>query len=122
MTHEHHGESLEQARKFLGKKVDLTIDRPIDSLHPQHGFIYLVNYGYVPKTMAPDGEEIDAYFLGVSEPCKTANGICIALVHRFNDDDDSLIVVPEGTEINDEEIRRVVEFQEKFFDFEILRE
>ena len=110
-----------EAKEFLGKEVEIIIDRPLGSTHPKHGFLYLVNYGYVPNTMAPDGEEIDAYFLGVDEPVKTAKGICIAVIHRLNDDDDSLVVVPEGLEIKDEEIGRAVEFQEQFFKFKIIK-
>ena len=110
-----------EAKEFLGKEVEIIIDRPLGSTHPKHGFLYLVNYGYVPNTMAPDGEEIDAYFLGVDEPVKTAKGICIAVIHRLNDDDDSLVVVPEGLEIKDEEIGTAVEFQERFFKFKIIK-
>jgi len=110
-----------EAKEFLGKKVEIIIDRPVGSTHPKHGFLYPVNYGYVPNTVAPDGEEIDAYFLGVDEPVKTAKGICIAVIHRLNDDDDSLVVVPEGLEIKDEEIGTAVEFQERFFKFKIIK-
>ena len=28
------------------------------SRHPKHGFIYPVNYGYVPNTISGDGEEL----------------------------------------------------------------
>jgi inorganic pyrophosphatase len=48
----------------------------------------------VPDTKAPDGEEIDAYFLGIDKPVKKAQGKCIAIIHRLNDDDDKLVVVP----------------------------
>jgi inorganic pyrophosphatase len=121
MTHEHRGESLEQAREYLGTKVKLVIDRPLGSSHPEHGFYYSVNYGYIPNTIAPDGEGIDAYFLGVNEPVDTAEGLCIAIIHRLDDNDDSLIVVPEDLALKDEEIKKAVGFQEQFFDFKILR-
>lgn len=49
----------------------------------------------MPGTIAPDGEEIDAYVLGVFEPKEEFTGTCIAVIHRTNDDDDKLIVVPE---------------------------
>ena len=29
---------------------------------------YPINYGYIEGVMAPDGEEQDAYILGVNEP------------------------------------------------------
>jgi len=56
------------ASVFLGKSVKIKIDRSVGSKHPKHGFVYEVNYGFVPGTKAPDGEEIDAYLLGVDKP------------------------------------------------------
>ena len=32
------------ARTFIGKTVDVAIDRPLGSKHPEAGFIYPVNY------------------------------------------------------------------------------
>ena len=110
------------ATEFLGKIVTVKIDRPINSKHPKHGFIYEVNYGFVPGTKAPDGEEIDAYLLGLNKPAEEFTGKCIAVVHRKDDDDDKLIVVSEDVEeINDEEILKAVNFQEKWFDSVVVR-
>jgi inorganic pyrophosphatase len=44
--------------------VKVIVDRPLVSRHPEHGFIYPVNYGYIPGTLTGDGEEIDTYILG----------------------------------------------------------
>lgn len=60
--------SLAIAAEFLGKTVEVVMDRPLGSKHPKHGFVYEANYGYVPGTRSPDGEELEAYFFGVSEP------------------------------------------------------
>lgn len=110
------------AIKFLGETVRIEIDRPIGSKHPKHGFVYEVNYGFVPGTKAPDGEEIDAYLLGVNEPVEEFTGECIAVIHRKDDDDDKLVVVSESAkEISDEEILKAVNFQEKWFDSVIIR-
>lgn len=110
------------AEKYLSKKVTVTIDRPLGSKHPKWGNEYPVNYGFVPGTKAPDGEEIDAYVLKVNEPLKEFSGKCVAVVHRLDDDDDKLIVVPEEDEdISDSAIRDATAFQEKFFKSEILR-
>ena len=106
---------------YLGKTVTIKMDRPLGSKHPKHGFIYPVNYGYVPDTTAPDGEELDAYLLGVFEPVDEFTGKCIAYIHRTNDDDDKLIIVPEGVEYTDDQINALTEFQERFFKHEILR-
>jgi len=109
--------------KFLGKTVRIKIDRPLNSKHPKYGFIYQVNYGFVPDTKAHDGEEIDAYVLGVNEPVDEFTGKCIAIIHRLDDEDDKLVVVPEGLEkMSDSEILKAVNFQEKWFDPRIIRQ
>lgn len=112
---------LEIAREFLGKNVDVIFDRPLGSKHPKHGFLYEVNYGYIPGVMATDGEELDVYFLGTQESLEKANGTVIAIIHRENDDDDKLVVVPEGTKMEDEEIMKAVSFQEQYFKSRVIR-
>ena len=107
--------------EFLNKIVNVKIDRPLGSKHPKHDFIYPVNYGYVPNTVSGDGEELDAYILGINEPIENFTGKCIAIIHRINDDDDKLIVAPENQNFTDEQIRTLTDFQEKFFTSEILR-
>ena len=82
------------ATDYLGKNVSIVIDRKLGTKHPKHGFIYMVNYGYVPNTVSGDGEELDAYLLGVFEPIEEFLGKVIAVIHRTNDDDDKLVVVP----------------------------
>ena len=107
--------------QFLGKTVKVRIDRPIGSRHESFDIHYPVNYGYVPDTLAPDGEELDAYVLGVSVPIKEFTGICIALIHRTNDIEDKLVVAPENAEFSDEEIRALTRFQEIYFETIITR-
>lgn len=106
---------------YIGKIVDVHIDRPLGSKHPKHGFIYPVNYGYIPNTISGDGEELDCYVLGIFEPIEGFSGKCIAVIHRTNDNDDKLIVVPEGINYSDDAIRALTEFQERFFESEIKR-
>jgi len=105
---------------YLGKMLTIHIDRPLGSPHPQHGFIYPVNYGFLPGTTGRDGEELDAYLLGVFEPVERCTGICIAVIHRLDDDDDKLVVAPQGCTYSPEQIRALTEFQERFFISEIL--
>ena len=83
--------------------------------------IYEVNYGYVPNTISGDGEELDCYVLGVDKPLDNFTGKCIAIIHRINDNDDKLIIVPEGINFTDEEIRTLTNFQEKYFESIIIR-
>ena len=109
------------SKQYLGKIIKIKIDRPFGSKHPKHGFIYPVNYGYVPNTTSGDGEELDAYLLGVYEPVEEYTGKCIAIIHRTNDDDDKLIVVPEEKEYTDDQIDALTEFQEQYFEHIIKR-
>lgn len=106
---------------YLGKKVKIKLDRPFGSKHPKHGFIYPVNYGYVPNTISNDGEELDAYLLGVFEPVQEYEGECIAIIHRINDDDDKLVIVPAGKNYSNDAIEALTEFQEQYFRHIILR-
>ena len=108
--------------KYLDKTLEVKIDRPFGSKHPKHGFIYPVNYGYVPNTISGDGEELDCYVLGVFEPLETFRGKCIAIIHRLDDNDDKLIIVPENKSFSNQEIRALTEFQERFFKSEIIRD
>lgn len=110
------------ATDYIGQKVYIKIDRPMHSKHPKHGFVYSVNYGFVPNTVSGDNEELDAYVLGVDEPLETFSGVCVAVIHRTDDDDDKLIVVKEGTDISDEEIEKQTAFQEQWFKHILLRE
>ncbi len=59
--------------------------------------------------------------LGVTEPLKEFTGRCIAIIHRLNDDDDKLVLTPDGNEFTNDEIRVATDFQEKFFKSAIVR-
>ena len=108
-------------KEYIGKTLKVEIDRPFGSKHPKHGFVYPVNYGFIPNTVSGDGEELDAYLLGVFEPVEEFDGECIAIVHRTNDDDDKLVVVPKGVNYSDDQIDALTEFQERYFEHIIIR-
>ena len=107
--------------EYLNKTLKIKVDRPLGSKHPKHGFIYPINYGYVPNTISGDGEELDAYILGIYEPLDTFIGKCIAIIHRINDNDDKLVIVPENKTFTDSEIKVLTDFQEQYFEHEIIR-
>ena len=112
---------MKKAVEYINQTVEVRIDRPMGSLHPDHSdLLHPLNYGFVPGTIAPDGEEIDAYLLGVFQPVDRFKGRCIAVICR-EDGDDKLIVVPEGKSYSDEQIHALTEFQERFFDSRIVR-
>lgn len=101
------------ARQLLGKTVHVEVDRPIGYHHGD--IIYPVNYGYIPGVLAGDGEEQDVYILGVDEPLSAFDGPVVAVIHRQNDNEDKLVVVPEGMVFHQGEIAQAVHFQEQYF-------
>lgn len=108
-------------KDYLEKTLKIKIDRQFGSKHPKHGFIYPVNYGYVPNTISGDGEELDAYLLGIFTPVDEFEGKCIAIIHRTNDNDDKLVIVPQGKNYSDDAINALTEFQEQYFEHIIIR-
>lgn len=106
----------------LGKTVNVTVDRPAGSTHPDFSdMVYPVNYGCVSGISSGDGEDMDAYIPGVCEPLSSFEGTVSAVLHRFDDCDDKLIVTPPGVSLSLPEIRKSVEFCEKYFDSIIIR-
>ena len=105
---------------MIGKTVKVIVDRPLGSRHPKHeDIIYPINYGYIPGIIAPDGEEQDAYILGVAQPVAEFVGRVIAVIHRFDDVEEKWVVAPEGVAFTKEEIMAQVAFQEQYFQTEI---
>ena len=124
------GTSVYQARMkhrepvddVIGKLVRVTVDRPLGSSHPRYAdMIYPVNYGYIEGVSAGDGEWQDAYILGVDHPLSEFAGRVTAVIHREDDREDKWAVVPDTVDLSDEEILRLVSFQEKFFRIRIIR-
>ena len=104
-------------QELLGKTVRVVVDRPIGYRHGD--ILYPVNYGYIPGILAGDGEEQDAYILGVSEPLSEFDGRVVGAIRRKNDVEDKLIVAPEGTVFHQGQIAEAVNFQEQYFDFTV---
>lgn len=97
--------------------VSVHIDRPLGSAHPKHpDILYPINYGYVPGIMGGDGEAQDAYVLGIDHAIRQFDGWVAAIIHRRNDVEDKWVVVPEGFDPTEEEIRAATHFQEQYFD------
>ena len=105
---------------MLGSTVTVVVDRPLGTCHPSHpDIVYPVNYGYVPGRMAPDGEEQDAYILGVDRPISAFTGQVIAIIHRWDDVEEKWVVAPEGMTFSKEQIEESVAFQERYFRSEV---
>ena len=102
---------------WLGKTIRVVLDRPLGSTHPEHGYRYEVNYGFVPGVIAPDGEEQDVYLLGTDEPlevCEQAE--VIGIVRRRDDVEDKLVATVGAETWDAPKIMAAVRFQEQYFD------
>ncbi|MCI6165087.1 MAG: inorganic pyrophosphatase [Lachnospira sp.] len=106
---------------MIGTTVTVTVDRPLGSYHPEYKDMYYpINYGYIEGVMALDGEEQDAYILGVNEPVGKFTGKIIAIVYRKDDIEEKWVVAPDGMMFSKDEIRQQIYFQEQYFDSEIV--
>lgn len=101
------------ARGLLGQVVTVLVDRPVGYSHGN--IVYPINYGYVPDIIAGDGEEQDAYILGVNGPLESFTGRVVGVIRRHNDCEDKLAVAPEGQAYSREEIAAATHFQEQYF-------
>ena len=102
---------------MIGKIVTVTVDRALGTYHPKYTDMYYpINYGYVKGIIAPDGEEQDAYILGVDTPVKEFTGKIIAVIKRNDDIEEKWVVAPENLSFSKEEIIRQTCFQEQYFD------
>lgn len=106
---------------IIGKTVTVTVDRPLGSHHPVYKELrYPINYGYIKGIMAPDGEEQDAYILGVDTPVEVFTGKVVAIIHRKDDVEDKWVVCPLDMTFTRKEIMEQVKFQEQYFESEIV--
>lgn len=108
-------------RTYMGKAVEVMIDRPIGFVHHTKGVTlhYTVNYGYLPGVTGGDGEEQDVYVLGVDTPLERFTGRIIGAIRRRDDNEDKLVAAPIGMDFHQGQIAEAVEFVEKYFDSKI---
>ena len=101
--------------------VTVIVDRPLGSCHPEHlDLIYPINYGFVKGILAADGEEQDAYIVGIYEPILEFTGRIIAMIYREDDVEDKWVVAPEGVTFTRNEIKEMTFFQEKYFNSKVV--
>ena len=111
-------------REWMGKLVEIGIDRPIGYVHHkgEKTLVYPVNYGYIPGVLGGDGEELDVYLLGVDHPVEKATVEIIAAVKREDDEEDKLIGVPPGVRFTVPEMESMIAFQEKYYKSKVVIE
>ena len=106
-----------EAYSYLGKTVEIGIDRPIGYLHSkgEKTLLYPINYGFLPGIIGGDGEELDVYVLGSDRPLESTIGRIVGVVYREDDVEDKLIASIDNTCRTAEDMARAVEFQEKYY-------
>lgn len=104
-------------KSYLGKTVNIKIDRPIGYVHKKENYslTYPINYGYIPGVVGGDGEELDVYLLGVDKPVTEYTAKVIGIAHRENDVEDKLIAAPCDLNFTREEIEKSINFQEQYY-------
>lgn len=104
-------------KSYLGKTVDIKIDRPIGYVHKKekYSLTYPINYGYIPDVLGGDGEELDVYLLGVNRPVTEYKAKIIGIAHRKNDVEDKLIASPINKVFYQNEIAEAIHFQEQYY-------
>jgi len=119
------GEAIKN-EDWIDRIVKVTIDRPIGSIHPEHADIeYELNYGHIEGVVGGDGEWQDAYILDFNYPDvyvgKEISGCVVAVIVRKNDTETKLAVTTDlRKHYTKEQIAQAVNFQEKYFDIEII--
>ena len=98
--------------ELLGTEVQVVVDRPLGSKNPNHGTIYPLNYGFLPKTF--EGHKtIKAYVIGEFDPLEKFTGYVVAIVHRVKENVCKLVVSKEKERYTKEQIEALVEFKER---------
>ena len=105
-------------RSYLGKIVNIKIDRPLGYVHKKAdcNIICELNYGYIPGIIGGDGEELDVYLMGVDEPVESYTCKIIGIIHRKDDIEDKLVAAPIGMNFHQAQIAESVHFTEQYFD------
>lgn len=105
----------------LGTTVQVTVDRPLGSVHPEHDcLVYELNYGFVQGVFGGDGEAQDAYVLGVDCAVESFCGEVVAVIVRQNDVETKWVVAPSGSNYTKQQIEQAVHFQEKYFQISVV--
>ena len=108
--------------KMIGHEYEITIDRPLGSVHPKFDdIIYPVNYGYIERIKAGDGDDVDVYVLGSDKPIDKIRAKIIAIVHRTDDNEDKLVAAIDDKSYSATDIESAIKFQEKFFEHKLIR-
>ena len=115
--------TLREARSshMLGRVVDIVIDRPIGTIHPDFPeTVYPVNCGYIPNIKGRDGKDMAVYLIGVDKPVSEYTCRIIGAVLRLNDSEDKLVGAPIGSKYHQAQIAKEISFQEKNFNSKIM--
>ncbi len=107
--------------ELLGTEVEVVVDRPLGSRSPNHGTVYPINYGFLPKTFAGQ-KAVKAYVVGEFEPIERFEGYVVAVVRRMNESADKVVVAKERGKYTTEQIEALIEFKERHHHSRVVSE
>ncbi len=106
---------------YIGKNVFVKIDRLLDSVHARiNEFEYKAYYGYLIKINDPNIVRQDAYVICKNELINEFTGIVKAIIICKSDIKDKLVVCSSDCDVSKDQIKALINLQEKSFDFEII--
>lgn len=111
---------LDLMKRWIGRDVVVTMDRPIGYIKEGFDKPYPINYGFIKDIYSLDAEEVDCYCIDETVPMNEICGKVIAIVKRFDDVEDKLVV--SNKKYSKEEIMDIIRFQEQFYDSVIIME
>ncbi|TVP94302.1 MAG: inorganic pyrophosphatase [Acholeplasmatales bacterium] len=106
---------------LLGKEVDVVVDRPLGSKSPNHGTVYPLNFGFLPKYFTRE-KPIKAYVIGEFEPLESFTGYVVALVERLNKPGCKVVVAKDKDKYTKAQIEALIEFREQYHQSTVVTE
>ncbi|MFH5881071.1 inorganic pyrophosphatase [Liberiplasma polymorphum] len=107
--------------ELLGTEVQVVVDRPLGCKSPNHGSVYPINFGYLPKYFTRE-KPIKAYVIGEFDPIEEFTGYVVAIVKRINEPGCKVVVAKEQDKYTKEQIEALIEFRERHHQSKLITE
>ncbi|MNT24200.1 hypothetical protein D3C72_1596630 [compost metagenome] len=115
--------NLEKATSYelIDQTVRIEIPKSVMKKDKNIGTSFPINFGVIPDVLDGDGKKLECYIVGTENIKNEFTGKCIAVLHKFDNTEDKLIVTQSDKNFSDNEIREILKFQEKNYLNEIIR-
>lgn len=102
---------------MLGKYARVKVTRPMYSKHPEYGFEYKLNYGFIEGVTDINGNKQGAYIMGIDHPIKEFDGRIIAIIKRNNMKGVEWIVASKNKKYIVNDICGAIDFAEGYYGY-----